>query len=383
MVVKPRLLFYFLHLLGVGHVYRAKRLIEGLAARGFAVDVIYGGTPLPDMTFAAESVHMLSPISAVDSTYSAYVDAGGNPLTKEFQDQRTEELCSIFDTLQPDIILTEAYPFGRRMVRYELKAMLELAKARKTRPTVVSSVRDILQERKKPERVEETVGLIDDYFDHVLVHSDPAIIQLDETFPLTNRIADKVSYTGFVVPSGSAEQSAKAFDVIVSAGGGAFGKELMETAWTVAQQRKEFSWCFAVGTNVDAELLERFTDSNSPHITVVSRLENLAAHMKKARLSISQCGYNTAMDVLVAHRDSTCRAIFVPFDTQGQTEQARRAELLERSGYAINLPQSRLTVNTLNNAIDDALVLKKVEHDVNFDGVANSAEILMSWVRKT
>ena len=66
---KPRLLFYFLHLLGVGHVYRARRLIEAFAAEGLAVDVVYGGVPLEGVSFAAESVHYLPPVRAADATY--------------------------------------------------------------------------------------------------------------------------------------------------------------------------------------------------------------------------------------------------------------------------------------------------------------------------
>jgi len=48
----PRLLFYFLHLLGVGHVYRAKRLIEGFSRHDIAVDIVYGGERIGE-TFAA------------------------------------------------------------------------------------------------------------------------------------------------------------------------------------------------------------------------------------------------------------------------------------------------------------------------------------------
>lgn len=382
MAAKPRLLFYFLHLLGVGHVYRAQRLIKGFTAQGFAVDVVYGGKPLPDMSFEAESVSFLPPISAADSTYSQYLDEDGNPLTRAYQDVRTKALLEFFEDLTPDVILTEAYPFGRRMVRHELKAMLDSAQARNPQPLIVSSVRDILQERKKPERLDETATLVERYFDHILVHSDPAIIQLGKTFPLVDLIADKLAYTGFVVPAQNAETKVQIFDVIVSAGGGAFGQSLMETAWELAQTRTDLTWCFATGPNASPALNSRFAETKSPHMKVVSRLENLSAHLEQARLSISQCGYNTAMDVLAAHNNSQCRAIFVAFDTDGQTEQARRADLLARAGYAVNLPQSRLTLAALDSALDQGLALEKVSHTINFDGVASSAKILMDWTLK-
>ncbi|MGI9364305.1 MAG: glycosyl transferase, partial [Rhizobiaceae bacterium] len=188
MADKPRVLFYFLHLLGVGHVFRATRLIEGLKRHGFCIDVIYGGQKLPNVTIDADSIHYLSPIRATDNSYETILDSNNKPLDRPFQDRRSREILKIFERLSPDIVLTEAYPFGRRMVRYELQALLEAARIRRPRPLVVSSVRDILQERRKAERIEETRTLINRYFDQILVHSDPEIIKLDATCPLVDQI---------------------------------------------------------------------------------------------------------------------------------------------------------------------------------------------------
>lgn len=380
MADKPRILFYFLHLLGVGHVYRAQRLIEGFSRHGFAVDVIFGGPRLDDVSFAAESVHFLSPIRAADSSYSQYLDAHDRPLEKPFQQQRAEEILAIFEQLNPDIILTEAFPFGRRMVRYEMAALLEAVQKRQPKPLVVSSVRDILQERKKPGRVEETCDWIDQHFDHILVHSDPAVIRLDSTFPLTARIADKLSYTGFVIPPALDAQSDQSFDVLVSAGGGAFGGDLMVCAKQAALGSGDENWFLSTGPNLPPQQFEALSTDLPSHITVERYLPNLAEQMKQARVSVSQCGYNTAMDALAAHRNSACRAVFVPYDTEGQSEQLRRAELLEEAGYAVCLPQSQLTVEKLLKAVTRARSLPRVEHEINFDGVNTSAQLLREFL---
>jgi predicted glycosyltransferase len=380
MKARPRILFYFLHLLGVGHVYRAQRLIEGFSKHGFAVDVIYGGERLKDISFAAESVYYLSPIRAADNSYSTYLDAHDRPLERPFQDQRAREILAIFDTLDPDIVLTEAFPFGRRMVRHEMAALLEAVKLRQPRPLVVSSVRDILQERKKPGRLAETCDWIEQHFDHVLVHSDPHVIRLDSTFPLTDRIADKLSYTGFVIPPAEAVKTDSSFDVLVSAGGGAFGGDLMVGAMAAARQDPNRNWCLTTGPNLPEERFQELTSAQPSHVTVTRYFSNLAEQMKQSGVSISQCGYNTAMDALAAHRDSSCRAVFVPYDTEGQSEQLRRAQLLEESGYAVCLPQSQLTPQGLLEACDKARSLDRVAHAVNFDGVNESARLLLSFL---
>lgn len=380
MAGKPRILFYFLHLLGVGHVYRAQRLIEGFANHGFAVDVIYGGPRLDDVSFAAESVHFVSPIRAADSSYTQYLDAHDQPLEKPFQQQRAQEIAAIFEQLDPDIVLTEAFPFGRRMVRYEMAALLEAVQQRQPKPLVVSSVRDILQERKKPGRVEETCDWIDQHFDHVLVHSDPAVIRLDSTFPLINRIADKLSYTGFVIPPALVESTDATFDVLVSAGGGAFGGDLMSCAKQAATGASGQNWFLSTGPNLAQDRFDALSADLPPHMTVERYLPNLAEQMKRAKVSVSQCGYNTAMDALAAHRDSACRAVFVPYDTEGQSEQLRRAELLQEAGYAVCLPQSQLTPQRLLRAVEKARSLPRVDHEINFDGVNTSAQLLRTFL---
>lgn len=373
MADKPKVLFYFLHLLGVGHVFRAKRLVEGMMRHGIGVDVIYGGQKLPNVTIDADSIHYLSPIRATDNSYETIHDANGQPLDKPFQDQRCREILKIFDELSPDIILTEAYPFGRRMVRHELQALLDASQIRSPRPLVVSSVRDILQERRKARRIEETCTIIDRYFDRILVHSDPEIIKLDATFPLADQIRDKIGYTGFVVPQPTEEQSVKTYDVLVSAGGGAFGGELMSVAMDAAHQRPDLNWCLSCGPNLPQAEFEQLLESCPSHVQLVRYLPNLSQHMKQAGLSISQCGYNTAMDALSAHGASGCRAIFVPYDTLGQSEQLRRAQLLEDAGYGVCVPQSVLTPQALLDAMDRAKNLPTVNHDIDFDGANNTA----------
>ncbi|MBW8662469.1 hypothetical protein K1Y00_28870, partial [Klebsiella pneumoniae subsp. pneumoniae] len=107
-------------------------------------------------------------------------------------------LLATFHAVRPDIVIIEAFPFGRRHMRFELLPLLDAILATSPRPKLLTSVRDILQERSKPGRDEETVTLIKAHFDHVLVHGDPDFVTLPETFPLAAEIAGKIIYTGLV-----------------------------------------------------------------------------------------------------------------------------------------------------------------------------------------
>ncbi|EFL88059.1 glycosyltransferase family protein [Ahrensia sp. R2A130] len=378
MANRPHLLFYFLHLLGVGHVFRAQRLVKAFLNAGFDVDIIYGGKPVPGFDPGDARVHYLPPISAADASYSQWLDGNGDALGDDWMEKRCAVLLDAIASLQPDAVLTEAFPFGRRVVRHEVTAMLDALAAKSRPPLVTSSVRDILQPRTKPGRDQETVDVLHARYDQVLVHSDPALVTLEETFPLTCEIEPMLGYTGFVVPANllEIEPSGAAVDIVATAGGGAFGGEMLDVVVQLAALRPELNFLIATGSEAKEGAIAKLIELAGPNVRIVKRINGLAGQMAAARLSISQCGYNTAMDVLA----SRSRAVFVPHDTTGQKEQALRAAVLERAGVAVSLPQSRLTLKALSDAVIQALVLPKPALDVDFDGAANSAKLVKLWL---
>ena len=155
----------------------------------------------------------------------------------------------------------------------------------------------------------------------------------------------------------------------------------MDTALNTAINRPDLTWHMSTGPNLSEQQFDLLNARCPDHVKLVRYISNLANQMKLAKVSISQCGYNTAMDVLAAHKESPCRAVFVPYDTEGQSEQIRRAQLLEEAGYAVNLPQSKLTAEGLSQAIDQAMGLPNVALAVDFDGVDNTARLLRFLAR--
>ena len=136
---------------------------------------------------------------------------------------------------KPDIVVIEAYPFGRRQMRFELLPLLDAIAAMTPKPALVTSVRDILQERVKAGRNEETVEIVNRHFDLVMVHGDPAFASLGDTFPLARQITAEIAYTGLVAAPRPAP-SPERYDVLISVGGGAAGRLLVDAAVSAAQR---------------------------------------------------------------------------------------------------------------------------------------------------
>lgn len=372
----PRVFFYVQHLLGIGHLARASRIASAMAKDGCQVTVVTGGVPVsgfpgPDVTSV-----ILPPVVASSAGFSGLADQSGNAVGEEFLSARRDGLLDAFRTAAPDIVIIEAFPFGRRQMRFELLPLLDAIASANPKPKLYSSVRDILQQQKKLGRDEETVNLLRDHFDGVLVHGDPSFVRLEETFPLTAAIFDKITYTGIVAPPMPPEPT-ETFDVVVSAGGGAVGRDLIRVCLEAASRTAiDRRWLLVTGPNLPEQDFIALTKDAPGNVTVVRFRKDFPSLLRGAELSISQAGYNTVGDLLV----TGCRSILVPFTAGGETEQSVRAERLEKLGLALALPEAGLTTDLLVGAIDNALSRPKPSNpDIDLSGAERTAAIIRDF----
>ena len=376
-----RVFFYVQHLLGVGHLFRAARIAQGLRKLGFSVELVLGGPSVSQLDFSGLNVIQLPPLKAGPNGFTDLITSSGEPASPAIKARRTEALLAAFEQSRPDVLLMETFPFGRRQMRFELLPLLEAAHRKKPRPCIASSIRDILQERGDIARAWETVELLRTYFDLVLVHGDPRLVRLDTTFPLTDQIKPMIVYSGIVAPDPppSDYQAGSKADVVVSAGGGAVGYKLLEAA-IFAKARTSLAstrWLALAGGNAKPDEFERLQQLGGMNGVAVERsVPDLAATVAGAQLSISQAGYNTVADILVAG----CRAVFVPFAQNGETEQSRRAALLAEHGWGVVVPEQELTTDALSKAIDLAISLPKPMQEFDLNGAANTAQLVFDWL---
>ena len=366
-----KVMFYVQHLLGIGHLARASRIAEAMQARGMAVTMVTGGLPVPGFPAPGIPNLTLPPILAAEG-FAGLVDQDGQPVDDAFRTRRREALLAAFDRLAPDALLIEAFPFGRRQVRFELLPLLKAAQARNPRPLIASSVRDILQANRKPGRDEETVAALEG-FDAVLMHGDPTFARIEESFPLAARIAGKVHYTGLVAPPAPTPAPDR-HDIVVSAGGGAVGADLIRCAIAARDLLPtDLDWCVLTGPNLPQPEYDAIAAMAGPRLAVHRFRPDLAGLMAAARVSVSQAGYNTVCDLLVAG----CQSVLIPYASGGETEQTLRAEKLAALGLASFLPEDGLTPEAMADAIRAALARSAQPRPaLRLDGAQETARLL-------
>lgn len=369
-------LIWVQHLLGSGHLRRALSVAEALADAGLATMVASGGPPMPWPAPAGVEVVQLEPLRAADQRIAGLIDRNGIAPGDDLWASRSGVLRELVDRLRPAVLITEMYPFGRRAFRHEVGALLDHAASLRPAPLVVCSVRDVLVDKVRPDRWLEMRDIARDRYDLVLVHGDAEIFPFSHTFPHAEAIADRLVYTGFVLSTVPVPVESARGSVVASAGGGAVGRRLIETALAAKPLSRlaDRHWILVTGANLPEEEVAALRTGLPPGTTLERHRDDMPGLIAAAEVSVSQAGYNTVAEGLA----SGSRMVLVPFDGEGQTEQRVRAGRLAELGLATVLAADQLTPESLAAAVDRAASRDRpVTSSLAFDGALRSAEIIV------
>ena len=114
-----------------------------------------------------------------------------------------------------------------------------------------------------------------------------------------------------------------------------------------------------------------------PGLRVDRSVPNLGDHLRLVAVSVSQCGYNTALDVVA----SGVRALVVPFSEGREDEQSKRAQALAKLGAVRVLAPQLLDGATLAEEIRRTLAFAPSTVRLNLDGARTSARIIARLAR--
>jgi predicted glycosyltransferase len=374
-----KIMIYVQHLLGVGHLRRANYLASALAAAGLKVDLVSGGNPVDLVLANGVNFHQLVPAHCRDAQFNPVLDQYNNPIDDDWKSKRTHQLLEIYNTCQPDCLITETFPFGRRMFRFELVPLIDQAKKSQSRPLLISSIRDILQPKSWPERNLEICDRINSVYDHILVHADPDLSVLSDSFALADQIENKVSYTGYILEDSSSEISVESqYDVIVSVGGSNTGLAILETAILARQASAaaHLSWLLLVPKSIDDQTFQKLQSNQDSNLTIQRNRPDFAHLLQRAQLSISQAGYNTMMNIL----ESKTRSIVIPFSNGNEIEQQIRADLFAKNGRVVSIRSPDLSTDSLAKTIDITLAKQVQIKQYKTNGAVESANLITHWV---
>jgi predicted glycosyltransferase len=363
-----RVLLWVQHLLGTGHLSRALVIARALAGRGLEVTVASGGPPLVWLPVEGVDLVQLPAIRSLDVAFSALVDETGRPVDETFWQARREALLALFERLRPSVLITEMFPFGRRAFRGELLPLLE--RAGRAGTWRLASVRDVLVEKPDASRYAWMRDAALQHYDRILVHTDPSVIPFSLTFPFTGALGERLVSTGYLAPGPvHGEGGAGAGEILVSAGGGAVGRKLLEAAAGARPLVRHTGAPWRLIGASDAGLPR----PPLPGVILDDQRPDFRVLLANSLLSISQAGYNTVVEALACRK----RMILVPFESTAETEQRTRAGRLAELGLAEVIWERQLSAIRLAETVDAILMSSRTRLPaVDLGGAERTAAVV-------
>lgn len=354
--MKPALLFYCQHSVGLGHLMRSYALCDRLAER-FEVTLLAGGQ-LPSDIPPPRGVRIVA-LPPLGLSANGFGSTDPRYTTERAWDVRLHRILDTVRDVRPKVVLVELYPFGRAKFTREIVPLLGAADD----AFKACSLRDILVSG-DAQRDDRARKLADAHLDAILVHADPRFARLEETFKPPTPLSVPVHYTGFVTGREPAEEAARGDHVVISAGGGRVGRPLLEEAIERLNGTPMKAIAGPLMPDEDFEALRRRAPRN---VDLIRSVPDLAAELKRAAASISQCGYNTALDVV----RSRVPALVVPYATPEEDEQTRRARRLEDLGLV------RVADHVEPRLLDD---FEPAHASLDLDGAATTRDLLYELI---
>jgi len=331
------------------------------------------------------------PAIMTDSNYSRLYTTEKGKSLEQVLEERGQIIAACFQNEVPDLFMVELYPFGRKAFRSELDPILNGIRNHSLYSSrVVCSLRDILVEKKDPAAYEaRVIKLLNRNFDALLVHSDPRLTRLDETFSRTGDIHIPVVYTGFVTPKpkpGAGFNLRRRLGIgpdqtfiVASVGGGKVGATLIEPviqAFRMLPAQRAHHLHVFCGPFMKAADFKRLQLMADKRVKVFRFTSDFLAYLDAANLSMSMAGYNTCMNIL----STRVPALVWPFPHD--REQGLRAGRLQAAGALQVLGEKDLTARRLAVRMAQMLSRPRPQKiDIDLDGASSTARWLEDETR--
>jgi predicted glycosyltransferase len=379
-----KIIFYCQYVFGVGHLFRSVELVRAL--EGHDVILVVGGPEVEiDIPVHVKLVRL--PALYMDDKFTTLIPQTRTKSVAQIKHERKSILFSLFETFKPDLFIVELYPFGRTIFGFELTPLLQaIRKGTFGKVHTACSLRDILVKKRDPIEYEQRVlNILNDLFDHLLIHSDADFFPLDATFSRAQEIAIPVFYTGFVTKKAANEPintkkmlglNRKQKLIVASAGGGRSGFRLLNSvvdACLLIKNLPKMHLEVFTGPFMDSDQYLKIKKKSGPGIHIKRFTRHFMDFLGSADLSVSMAGYNTCMDILT----TKVPALVWPY--KGDREQILRTQRLSDRGVFEVLNDDDLHPDRLASHINRAL-LGNTHPSISID--LNGTVKMAKWIER-
>ena len=303
---------------GIGHVQRCLNIIKALAQRApQAAILLITGSPPVDLF---KSLPPNADYVKIPTIVTPDAQGTKPPMLAigfaELSLLRRQLIQKAVLTFEPDVFLVDNFPLGSQR---ELLPILKELRSCSTR--VILGLRDIADPPEKIKKDWSRDGIyevLERYYDSILVYGMREVLDIEDAYALSKRLAAKVHYCGYVTsdapPSRTTEKVREELGfegpfILATVGGGGDGFPLLQ-AFLQALPLISIPAIVITGPLMspsDRTRLQAMA-SGCAGVRVIEYVPDLPSYLTAAELVVSMAGYNTLAEILAQR----CRAIVIP-----------------------------------------------------------------------
>ncbi len=361
--MSQRIFFYSHDTVGLGHIRRTQKIANRLAGNNRSI-LIACASPVASTFLSEEGIEYLNLPGFTKLMTGEYIPRNLHVPISEFVDLRSSILLSAVMNFKPDVIIVDKEPLG---VKQELRPALQYVREVMPETHIICGFRDILDDDKtisKEWERRDTAAALEELYDSIFVYGRKEIYDYSKEYScVTDKIASKIHYTGYVNPDSNREPGANPAQffptkkpiVTVTMGGGGDGEDVIEHVLNLIQAKlcnSNFNLLLLTGPFIRPEIMEKVksVESQFESFRSVRFVNNTEKIFKESDLIVTMGGYNTMCELVALGKYPLVIPRVVP-----RVEQLIRAKVFKERGLCDFIDPRELTAPLLAIKIEEML----------------------------
>jgi predicted glycosyltransferase len=327
-----RVLLYSHDTYGLGHLRRNLAIADHLLARHAQLQVVLmtGSSVAERFTTPARlKVVQLPPVIKVgDEDYRSRDPRWSTDLVRR---SRSAIMTDTARRFRPDVFLVDHAPQG---LKKELLPVFDVVRATSPHTRIVLGLRDVIDTPAVVRAHWSQAGVyetLERVVDRILVYGSAELYDATSLYGLSDAVASKVTYCGYVSRRDyvATSPATDGDDVVLGiAGGGGDGAEVLAATLTAsaALGRRCVVMTGPLMSDADRRALEQQVATH-PDATIVEFVADPSEMMRRARVVVSMGGYNSLCELVALHAATIVVPRIAP-----RREQAIRANIFAQLG---------------------------------------------------
>jgi predicted glycosyltransferase len=384
---KLKILMYSHDSYGLGHLRRTLALAEAFvgAETGTSVLILTGSTvsSVFRMSFGIDLVKLPSAVKVASHVYEP------SRMSVDFENLknlRSSLILSAVKSFDPDAFIVDKAPLG---MKREVYPALEFLHAERPSTLTVLGLRDVMDD---PARIRRNwregriSSAIENFYDTILVYGPREIYDPLPEYGLSAATLRRCHYVGYVgrasIPEETSDLMFERGYVLVTAGGGGDGFHLLKNYLeSLRRPAPAFESLVVTGPMMDdasKRKIERL--AQGLRVRVMEFRADMERLIRDAGAVVSMGGYNTTVELLVAHKP----ALIVP-RVEPRVEQLIRAEQLADMGLVDMIHPHNLTPRLMRTKVEELLECDPASAprvEVDLSGASRAVDLVTAGIAR-